>query len=153
MVPPATAVYPPVNSFANRGAPWSPQEDAKILGEALEGLSFDTIAANHGRTKYACQVRIYEKAIKMAEAQHRSLAEVAESLHITVEEVQGHIQKKGVTEGGGSYPRDPQWKGLPSAGPNSKLEELMLENNRLLREVFELMATNNEILRGVVSSH
>lgn len=127
---------PPINTFSNTGKPWTAQEVSQLLREAKERVDFPTIASRHSRSEYACKCKVYTLAKKRADLEKRSLEEVCSETGLDYNDVVSF-----------EYP---DAKKIAVDVQQSTVADLLAENNRLLRDIFSLLATINEENREIL---
>jgi hypothetical protein len=76
------------------GTKWSIEEEEQLIKYINENKSIDDIAKEHKRTSGGIRSHIKEIAIRMIRIDGKSIEEVCESLHLTLEEITEYQEKK-----------------------------------------------------------
>lgn len=79
---------------ARAGLHWSEEENDQLMTELSEGVDWVDISKKHQRTLTAIRARIMDNGLKMSSEEGLTLQEVADKLHITVEQLEAHKKMK-----------------------------------------------------------
>ncbi len=145
----------------NTGKRWSEEEDAQLIKEVQEGLSYEEIAKIHFRTESAMKSRIYGKAIadyengvdletiydryKMSEAQFQ------EAFEKKMDEVKGEKKREKKVEKSKEEKieekSEEKVEEKIKEEENDKMDEMMSIFRELLSEVREMKALFKEVIQ------
>lgn len=79
---------------ARAGVKWTEEENEQLMKEVIDGMDLDDVAKKHQRTITGVKSRVMSNALSMMTERDLSLQDVAQLVHISVEDLENHKQRQ-----------------------------------------------------------